>query len=191
MTARRFAASRPCRPRPLDAPCRRPRSGRAARRAARDRRRRARPACRSRSAARSRSSDARPRAPSARGAVPCARVHVQSAVSSSVSAACQFASCGGASGRTPAERRSSASSGASHVPRWTPFVTNPIRASSSGHSAAHISRATSPWSSETPFAAAERRSASGVRPNPSAPGTRPSASSASFEMPALVARSPT
>jgi hypothetical protein len=33
---------------------------------------------------------------------------------------------GGASGRTPAERRRSASAGSSHVPRWTPFVTWPI-----------------------------------------------------------------
>ena len=76
---------------------------------------------------------------------------------------------GGASGRTPAVRSSASSSGASHVPRWTPFVMWPIGAPRAGESPAHISRATSPCRAETPFAHAESRSASGVRPKSSVP----------------------
>ena len=47
----------------------------------------------------------------------------------------------------------------------------------SGQSPCHISRETAPWSSETPFAYCEVRSANGVRPKPVSPGsTLPSAS---------------
>ena len=51
--------------------------------------------------------------------------------------------------RSAAARRAP---GASHVPRCTPFVMWPIGGSAPGQSPAHISRATSPCSSETPFA---------------------------------------
>ena len=56
-------------------------------------------------------------------------------------AASQFASSGGASGRTPAKRSSSASAGSSQVPRWTPFVMWPIGVSCPGQSRCpHLAR---------------------------------------------------
>ena len=75
----------------------------------------------------------------------------------------------------PRLRSSASSSGASHVPRWTPFVTCSIGAARAGGAPSHISRATSPCSSRDAVRAVrESRNASGVSPNPSVPFARPS-----------------
>ena len=94
---------------------------------------------------------------------------------------------GASAGRTPWASSSACSSVEIHVRAWTPFVTWPIGTSStgrSGQSDCHIPRETAPCSSDTPFARADVRSASGVIPKPgSSSWTRPSATKSSQAIP--------
>jgi len=93
----------------------------------------------------------------------------------------------------PPSNKSSGS--AIQVRAWTPFVTEQIGASSIGRPGqrpCHISRDTSPCSSDTPFAWDDVRSANGVSPNPSSPSwTRPSAANSSHVKPQRETTEPT
>ena len=96
---------------------------------------------------------------------------------------------------TPPRRAAPASSIRDPRPRVHAVRDRPDRhvvGARSGQRPCHISRDTSPWSSETPFAYAAVRSANGVRPKPPSSGaTLPSAANVSQSKPHRSTSAPT
>ena len=202
---RRPAGSAPCRPRRRDAPCRRARSGagRSAFASSRDeslgiaeeqvgalvRGEAAGEADRQRVRVEGRAQPAR--AHEAAAARPSPRDARPTATRRRARTRARNRAC-----PCPPRRRAARSSGSAiHVRACTPFVIEPIGASSTGRPGqrpCHISRDTSPCSAETPFACDDVRSAKGVSPKPSSPSwTRPSAANSSHPKPQRATSGPT